>query len=227
MMPNLGGFFAAQSTTEDSAGERQQLPSQKSNPTPHERLGAPPRAETTPAQGDGARATSVGDAMASRSPRMLALQRIILCFNVLETMDFYAVQQQAVCTIHIYTLVVLKACVFEQYQCSKKKKKKKCTKSYNNKNVNKIQGHKYREVCFKDYGSHGNRKQWWRNANFILNRDKWLKCNFSLPQERDTVLQRLDFQTKARKRNKCTRACPFGPQILFPVVELKRERALL
>ena len=113
--PNLGGFFAAQSTNGDSSGDNKQLPSLKSNPTSHHRLGAPASAGTTPTQGDGACAASLCDAIASKSPRTLPLQRIILCFNVLETMDFYVVQQQAVRTIHIYTPVVVKACVFEQY----------------------------------------------------------------------------------------------------------------
>lgn len=109
--PHLGSFLLPSQQT----GTHQPL-SQKSDPSSQHRLRAPASTETTtPTQGDGACATSVGDAITSKSPRMLPLQRITLCFNGLATIDFYVVQQQAVRTIHIYTLVVVKACVFEQY----------------------------------------------------------------------------------------------------------------
>jgi len=88
--------------------------------------------------------------------------------NVFETMDTDAVQQQAVRSIHIDTLVVVKADVFDMSQ-------KKCTSLTTNRGT-KSKATSI-EVCFKDCGSRGNKKQQWCNVNFILNRDKWLKHN--------------------------------------------------
>lgn len=107
MTPNLNGFFAAQSTNGGHIGEQEQLLSQKRCPqhliTALENLLVQ---KEPPQQGDRACATSLCDTIASKSPRTLPLQRIKLCFNGLETTDFYTVQQQGVHTIHIYTLGV-------------------------------------------------------------------------------------------------------------------------
>lgn len=79
--------------------------------------------------------TSSCAAITCQSPRMLPLQRVTLCFNVLETMNVFEtmdtdeVQQQAVCTTHIHTLVVIKADVFDMFQ-------KKCTSLTTNREQN-------------------------------------------------------------------------------------------